>query len=71
MTIGDDFAGRPAISLNGNTIQAAGADISVYSLAGTRVAAAADAVSIESLASGIYIVKAQTAQGETVCKIVK
>ena len=71
VTIGDDFTGRPAISLNGNTIQAAGADISVYSLAGTRVAAAADAVNIESLASGIYIVKAQTAQGETVCKIVK
>lgn len=51
------------ISFNGNAVSAQGCAISVFSTTGTLVAAGSDTVSLDNVASGIYIVTATDAKG--------
>lgn len=61
----------PIITRQGNVVSAAGSALSVYSLSGQKVAAANGSVDMASLAAGIYLVEARSAQGSTVIKVIK
>lgn len=52
-----------AISFDGSAVAAEGAFIEIFTTAGVRLAAAYDRVSVESLAKGVYVAVATTADG--------
>lgn len=56
---------------NGDMISAEGASLSVYSLAGQKVASAADSFNMSALPSGIYMVEARSAEGRVVVKVIR
>lgn len=56
---------------NGDEFIADGAVISVYSVSGLKVAEGIDRVNITNVSNGIYIVKAVSAEGSSVAKIIK
>ena len=60
--------GADGISFNGEEVAAAGSYIEIVTVAGTKVAGAADRVSVASLASGIYIATATAADGSTTAR---
>ena len=60
-----------SLTRNGDIIAADGALITVFDLSGVKVAAGNDSVNISSLNSGVYVVKAQGAEGSAVAKIIK
>lgn len=59
------------VSFDGVAVVCPGASLNVYSLSGSKVAAGVDRLDLSALASGVYVVKAATAEGSVAVKIVK
>ena len=60
-----------ALFVQGNTINAFGADIEVYDIMGRCVAVAVDVVVVENMNQSIFVVKTKYAEGDTfVTKVV-
>lgn len=62
---GDIAVGTAGIAFTGSAVVAEGCAIEIYSVAGMKVAAGADAVDTTGLAEGIYIARAISDAGET------
>ncbi len=58
-----------AIRYNGSEVTAAGCALELYTVAGTKVAAGADALSTAGLAAGVYIVRASNGTATATAKI--
>lgn len=63
--------GPKNVSFDGETIEADGSSIEVFTSAGVKVSAGKDSVSLASLASGIYIATVTDASGITTLKLLK
>lgn len=63
----NDADAAAAITVNGNTVTAQGAALEAYNIAGQKIAAAAEEV---TLPAGIYVVKATIAGNTTVAKVI-
>lgn len=61
--------GVSAISFDGENVSCAAAEISIYNLAGVKVAAGFSQVSVSGLVKGVYVVSATTPYGKAVAKI--
>lgn len=66
--IANATAGKAAISFDGRTVTAEGCKLDVYSTAGARLAKGNGSVSLNGLATGVYVIKATAADGTTSVK---
>lgn len=60
---------NPVISYDGNTVSCADSHLAIYNMAGVLVASGNNSVATDSLAKGVYVVTAVSANGKSALKI--